>query len=102
LRAFARDSGDGWGFISFFVGAFADPVDDLFVAGLAGGDALDQAGVGVDVRRPPCQAVGVEEPSGEQERRTLVGVREWVVLGEVLEQDGGLLDECRVCLDAAE
>jgi hypothetical protein len=91
LRAFPRDSGDDGRAISFLAGALTDPLDDLFVAGLAGGDALDHAGIGLDVGRSPLQAVGVEESRGEQERGALVGVGEWMVLREVLKQDGGLL-----------
>ena len=52
-----------------FAGAFADPVNDLLVAGPAGGNALDQSRIGVAVRRSPCPAVGVEKPSREQKRR---------------------------------
>ena len=69
LRAFPPDSGDGWQLISFFAGAFADPVNDLLVAGPAGGNALDQSRIGAEVRRSPCPAVGVEKPSREQKRR---------------------------------
>lgn len=72
------------------------------MARLPGGDALDEAGVGVGVRRPPRPAVGVEESRGKQERDALVGVGQRMVLGEMLKQDGGLLDERRVRLDAAE
>jgi len=61
-----------------------DPVDDLFVRRLASGDALHQARVNFDIRRP-LQPVGVEEARGEQERRALVGLggSGWF-LGEVL------------------
>jgi hypothetical protein len=67
-------------------GATADPCDDFVVRGLASGDALDQAGVRLDVWWSPLQAVGVEEPRGEQKRRALVGVGQRVVLGEVFER----------------
>jgi hypothetical protein len=83
-------------------GATADPCDDFVVRGLASGDALDQAGVRLDVWWSPLQAVGVEEPRGEQKRRALVGVGQRVVLGEVFEQDRRLLDERGVRLGAAE
>jgi hypothetical protein len=45
---------------------------------MTGGDALDQAGVGFDVWRPPCETVGIEDSRGEQ--------------------DGGLLQQGRVRL----
>jgi hypothetical protein len=72
------------------------------VARLAGGDALDEPGVGLSVRRSRCEPVGVEEPRGDQERRALAHVGERVVLREALKQDGGLLDQRRVGVDAAE
>jgi hypothetical protein len=56
-------------------GAAADPSDDFLVRRLAAGGALDQAGVRFDIGWSPLKAVGVQEPGGEQERRTLVGVR---------------------------
>ena len=48
-----------------FARSFADPVDDLVVGRLAGGDAFDDAGVDLDVGRAPGQAVGVEEACRE-------------------------------------
>jgi len=69
---------------------------------LAGCHALDQARVGLDILRPPFESVGVEKAGGQQERGALIGVRERMILDEVLQQHGGLLDPCRVCLDAPE
>jgi hypothetical protein len=54
---------------------WADPSDGILVRRLAAGGALDQAGVRFDIGWPPLKAVGVQSPRGEQERRTLVGVR---------------------------
>jgi hypothetical protein len=63
-----------WAAHLLFARAFADPVDDLFVGRLGGGDALEQAGVGIDVWRSPLQAVGVAGAGGEHEVGALVGV----------------------------
>lgn len=77
FAAFSRTLRPTVGFVGLFVrgfhlaGATADPCDDFVVRGLARGDALDQAGVRVDVWWSPPQAVGVEEPRREQKRRAL-------------------------------
>ena len=47
------------GLIPFFARTFADPVDDLVVGRLAGGDAFDDAGVDLDVGAEPSQTVAV-------------------------------------------
>jgi hypothetical protein len=74
-------SRDGGRRISFFTRALADPVDDLLVARLAGGDALDEAGVGVGVRRPPCPAVGVENRAvSRNATRLLASGRGWFLV----------------------
>lgn len=56
------------------VSAVGNPSHDLLVAGLTDRDTLDGTRIGLHVLRSASEAAGLEEPSGQQERRPLFRV----------------------------
>jgi hypothetical protein len=83
-------------------GARADPRDDHVVIRVASGDAFDHRGIEFGVLLRPCPPVGVQESRSQQERRSLVAIGQRMVLREMCDEDGGLVEQFRVGVFASE